>query len=58
MSDICGMYSKHHSTSERHIRIANVTLNSHLVLFVTEHRHVLQMLSSDTWAMGRFLDVV
>ena len=36
----------------------NVTLKSYLVLFVTKHRRVLHMLSSDTRAMGRFLDVV
>ena len=44
--------------SECHLPIVNVTLNSYLVLFVTKHRHVLQMLSSGTRAMGRFLDVV
>ena len=36
----------------------HVTLNSYLVLFDTQHWNVFQMLSSDTRAMGRFLDVV
>ena len=36
----------------------NTRLNSYLVLFVTKHMHVLQMLISDTRAMGRVLDVV
>ena len=40
------------------LRIENVTLNSHLALFVAKHRHVFQMLSSYNMAMGRFLDVV
>ena len=44
--------------SECNRPIVNVTLKSYLVLFVTKHRHVLQMLSSDTRATGRFVDVV
>ena len=41
--------------------VANVTLNSALPLlelFVAKHRYVIQMLISDTRAMGRVLDVV
>ena len=41
---------------ECHLPIANVTLNSPPSLFVAKNTHVLQMLSSDTRAMGCFLD--
>ena len=33
-------------------------VNSHPVLFLAKHRHVIQVLSKDTRAMGRFSDVV
>ena len=44
-------------TSEYNLAIVNITLNSYLVLFVTKHRHVLQMFFPRR-AMGRFLDIV
>ena len=37
--------------------VAHVAHNSYLALLVAKRRHVLQMLSSDTRAMGRFLYV-
>ena len=43
---------------ECNLPISDVTLTSHLVLLVANNRHFNQMLSSDTRAMCRFLDVV
>ena len=37
---------------------AYVTINSYLALSDTQHGDVFQVLSSDTRAMGRFLDIV
>ena len=36
----------------------NVTLKSYMVLFVAKNRQFLQMLSPDTRAMGRIVDLV
>ena len=44
--------------SECHLPIVSVTLNSHQVLFVAKRMRLLQMLISDSRAMGRALDVV
>ena len=38
--------------SELCLPLANVTLNSHLSIFVAKHRHVRQMSTPDTTAMG------
>ena len=42
---------------KRNLPIANVALNPYLALFVTKHRHVLEMLRSYT-RVARFQDVV
>ena len=41
--------------SERHLPVADATLNSHMALYVAKHRRVRKM-STPTREMGRFPD--